>query len=110
MAPDHVPDHVYVVSEVRPRSISADQLLTLPDTDKQGRVLFRTPMESGKFNETLAACIEATRAAIRQTASLADGYIIDEVKLSLGLDASVGCVFLGEGTLQASIEVTIKRV
>ena len=103
-------EHLYVVSSTRAKSVTEDQLLSMPDADDQGRVLFRAPLEKDKFTETLNAYIQATKIALEKASSLVAGYRVEEIKLSLGVDAAVGCIFVGEGKAEASIEVTIKRI
>ncbi len=103
-------EELYVVSDVRATPIASDQILSMPDADSQGRVLFRSALPREKYTDTLVAYIEATKAALAKAANLEDGFHVEEVKLNLGLDASVGCTFLSEGKLSASIEVTIRKV
>jgi len=104
---------IYVVSEVRPRAVRLaddDELLSVPDTDKQGRVLFRQEVPPDKVQRGVFACVQAARGALAQIAALDDKYYIDTVKLKLGIDAEVGCVFVADASVQASIEICLKRV
>ena len=107
------PNTLYVVTSVRPKpteTMEEDELLSLPDADAQGRVLFRDSFTDKTFSDSLSAYINSTVHALTTVASLAHQYAVDEVTLKLGVDASVGCVFVGDGKVEASIEVKLKRL
>ena len=109
--PESAPE-LFVVTSMRTQSVEmneAVELLSLPDTDAQGRVLFRAPVSPGKFTETLRNYIQITQDALVAISEEASAYAIDEVTLKLGVDASVGCIFVGESKVEASIEVKLKR-
>jgi hypothetical protein len=107
------PSALYVVTSIRPKpteTMQEDELLSLPDADAQGRVLFRESFTDKTFSDSLSVYINSTVSALTAVANLVNQYAVDEVTLKLGVDASVGCVFVGDGKVEASIEVKLKRL
>jgi hypothetical protein len=83
------------------------------DADSRGNVLFRNDLERvepDKFERGLANVVRCGKAIIEKASSIAANYEVDKITMKLALDAKVGVVFAGEGSLEASIEVEIKRV
>ena len=78
--------------------------------DKQGRVLFREQVEPQKIEHGLEVCLRTAKAIIAKMSQLSEGFTIDRITLKLGLDAEVGCAFIADASLDASIEIEIKRL
>lgn len=79
------------------------------DADEQGRVLFRDPVKPGLIEDSFGKCIAAAKVMLEKAKNVADGYEVDSITLKLGLDAGIGVVFVGDASIEAAIEVEIKR-
>ena len=106
-------DFVYIIrsrptvpgSEQLPRGATAATI----DADAQGRILFRDAVSPDVFEAGLAKCLGIAKKTMDAASSLATNYRIETITLKLSLDAKVGCVFVGDASLEAGIEIEIKR-
>jgi hypothetical protein len=81
------------------------------DADKYGNVLFRRDaVTPDKVESGLNNCFALARKLIERASKVTEGYYVESIKLKLELDGEVGLVFVGDASLQAGIEVEIKRV
>lgn len=78
-------------------------------SDEQGRVLFRDPIEPQKVKNSLGRYVEMAKNAIADIAAKAGEFSISEITLKLGVDAEVGCVLIGDASVEAAIEVKLTR-
>lgn len=86
----------------------ADELLKI-DADEKGRILFRAPVEESKLQQTFNAHVELMKGLLQKLPTMSGGIELESVTLKLGVDAEVGCVFLADASVEASIEVEFKK-
>jgi hypothetical protein len=79
------------------------------DADERGRVLFRESVDADLFATGLGSCIRIAQRAIAAAQESVAGYAVDKVTLQLGVDAKLGCVFVGDAGVRACIQVELKR-
>jgi len=89
----------------KPRGANAASI----DADNEGRILFREKVESSRFEQGLQSCIEAAKRVIAKASEIKQDYRVESVTLKLGIDAEFGVVFIGDASLEAGIEVEIRR-
>ena len=80
------------------------------DADAQGRVLFRDPVKPSLIEDSFGKCVAAAKLMLDKAKTVAEGYEVDSITLKLGLDAGIGVVFVGDASIEAAIEVEIKRI
>ena len=83
------------------------------DADSKGRVLFRDQTETVSadlFDSSFRDCVAMAKKMIERASEIAKDFRVDSITLKLGLDGKLGCVFIGDASLEASIEVEIKNV
>jgi phosphomannomutase len=80
------------------------------DADERGRVLFRDTVDHNKFDDGFSNCVAMAKAMIERASAISNNYRVESIKLKLGLDSTFGVVFIGDASLEASIELEIKRV
>jgi hypothetical protein len=80
------------------------------DADAHGRVLFREAIRTNLIEDSFGKCIAAAKVMLENVKTVGDGYEVDSITLKLGLDASIGVVFVGDASIEAAIEVEIKRI
>jgi hypothetical protein len=79
--------------------------------DQYGNVIFRKDtVAPDKVESGLNNCFALARRLIDRAAAIAGGYQVESITMKLELDAEVGLVFVGDASVQAGIEVEIKRV
>jgi len=80
------------------------------DADKYGNVLFRREeVRPDKIEAGLNNCMALARKIIDRATSIAANYHVDTITLKLVLDGKVGLAFVGDASMEAGIEVEIKR-
>ena len=79
------------------------------DADAQGRVLFRDPVKPSLIEDSFGKCIAAAKLMLDKAKTVAEGYEVDSITLKLGMDAGIGVVFVGDASVEAAVEVEIKR-
>ena len=79
------------------------------DADERGHVLFCEPVDAGLFATKFGSCIRIAQRAIAAAQESIAGYAVDKVTLQLGVDAKLGCAFVGEAGVRACIQVELKR-
>jgi hypothetical protein len=94
---------IYVLAHQR--RILNDQVLEVPDTDRQGRTIFRndytpTPIEQDKLTQSIERCIDVVGQAMRAGVASGDSLTIDSVTVRLAIDAKLGC--------QAALEIKLR--
>jgi hypothetical protein len=81
------------------------------ESDQYGNVLFRKEaVKPDKVEAGLNNCFALARKVIEKAAQVSANYRVDSITLKLELDAEVGLVFVGDASLQAGIEIEIKRI
>jgi hypothetical protein len=81
------------------------------DADRYGNVIFRRDeVTPDKIESGLSNCFALARKIIDRAVAISAGYQVESITLKLDLDAEVGLVFVGDASVQAGIEVEIKRV
>jgi|ERR1700675_5204695 len=80
------------------------------EADEYGHVLFRTDkVPADKVESGLENCLALGRKIISRAGELAKDYRVESITLKLALDADVGIAFVGDASIEAGIEVEIKR-
>jgi hypothetical protein len=78
--------------------------------DDFGNVIFRRDeVASDKVESGLNHCFALARKMIERADAIAGDYRVESITLKLDLDAEVGLVFVGEASVQAGIEIEIRR-
>ena len=78
--------------------------------DDLGNVIFRRDeVASDKVESGLNNCFALARKMIERAGAIAGDYRVESITLKLDLDAEVGLVFVGEASVQAGIEIEIRR-
>lgn len=81
------------------------------DSDQYGNVIFRRdPVPADKVREGLDNCIALARSVIRRAAAISSDFQVETITLKLAIDAEVGMVFVCDASLEAGIEIEIKRL
>lgn len=81
------------------------------DSDQYGNVIFRRdPVPADKVREGLQNCIALARMVIGRAAAISSEFQVETITLKLAIDAEVGMVFVCDASLEAGIEIEIKRV
>jgi len=79
--------------------------------DQYGNVIFRRDaVAPDKVESGLNNCFALARKMIERATASSAGYHVELITLKLELDAEVGLVFVGDASVQAGIEIEIKRV
>jgi len=81
----------------------------MPEADTHGNVLFREPVKSGVFAAGFEKCVQMAKLMIEKAADLANDYKVETITLKLSLDAEMGCLFIADASVEAAIEVEIRR-
>jgi len=80
------------------------------EADEYGHVLFRNDkVSAAKVESGLENCLALGRKIISRAGDLAKDYRVESITLKLALDADVGIAFVGDASIEAGIEVEIKR-
>lgn len=80
------------------------------DADEYGHVLFRKDkVPADKVESGLENCLSLGRKIIARAGEIAKDYRVESITLKLALDADVGIAFVGDASIEAGIEVEIKR-
>ena len=80
------------------------------DADRQSRVLFREEVDRNVFRNGVERALRSARNVLEAAATVLSGYEVDKLTLRLVIDAKVGCAFVADAFVQASIEIQIRRV
>jgi hypothetical protein len=80
------------------------------DSDDRGRVLFKESIDPGIFAVGLSSCIEVAQRAMEIAEDSLSAYRVDRIILHLAVDAKLGCCFVGDSGVMASLKVELKRI
>ena len=81
------------------------------ESDQYGNVIFRKEaVKPDKIESGLNNCFALARKVIERAGQVSANYRVDSITLKLELDAEVGLMFVGDASLQAGIEIEIKRI
>ncbi len=80
------------------------------DSDRYGNVLFKKDeITSEKLDRGLDNCLALAGKLIQRAREISADYHVESSTLKLALDAEVGLIFVGDASLEAGIEIEIKR-
>jgi hypothetical protein len=80
------------------------------EADEYGNVLFRKDkIPADKVESGLENCLALGRKLISRASELGKDYRLESITLKLALDADVGIAFVGDASIEAGIEVEIRR-
>ena len=80
------------------------------ESDHYGNVLFRRDaVKPDKVEAGLNNCFALARKVVEKATQVSANYRVESITLKLELDADVGLVFVGDASLQAGIEIEIRR-
>lgn len=98
------------VGQLQPSKEKAPGDAIRVDADEYGNVLFRKDkVPADKVESGLENCLALGRKLIARAGELAKDYRVESITLKLALDADVGIAFVGDASVEAGIEVEIKR-
>jgi hypothetical protein len=99
------------VAEVRPSTEEAPPGDAIRiDADRYGNVIFKhEAIPSDKIETGLSNCLALARRIASKAAEIAADYHVESITLKLALDAEVGLAFVGDASIEAGIEIEIKR-
>lgn len=98
------------------RSASVSPAISTVPGDKAapgnvGNILFvEQEIGQDRIDEGYERCLSVARKMIGKTAALGADYELEEITLKLALSAEVGLAFVGDASVEAAVEVKIKRV
>lgn len=105
------PETLYVISSSWTKTLQQtqnDQLMG-PETDAQGRILFRTPVKQNTLTESFVQHMGLIKDLFNLVPSIGAGFEVEGITVKLGIDAKVGCVFIADASVESSIEIRIAR-
>jgi hypothetical protein len=80
------------------------------DADRYGNVIFKhEAIQPDKIETGLSNCLALARRIAGKAAEIAADYHVESITLKLALDAEVGLAFVGDASIEAGIEIEIKR-
>jgi len=93
---------LYVVSDGREERSAPTEKLTMP---------WRKGVEvnEAKFKETFEDLLKAIRYMCGKASTAMEGYVIDEITVSLGVSAEGGLAFVAKAGIKGDIELKISR-
>lgn len=89
------------------------EVLSLPDTDRFGRTIFRedaqtTAVPSSLIRDSLAHHLTTMRNIIQSVANDLGDLHVHEITLKFGLDKKLGCALIAQAGVQAAIELKLQ--
>ena len=78
-------------------------------SDQMGRVLFREPIDQGRIERGLEKCLRVASTVLTKASMFAERFEVEKLKLKLGLDSEIGCGFIADASIAASLEIEITR-
>jgi hypothetical protein len=76
-----------------------------------GNVLFGAEeVRQDRIDAGYARCLSTAKKMIAATAAFGAGYQLETITLKLALTAELGVIFVGDASVEAAIEVEIRRV